>query len=110
MKVLIDENLSVTLSDTCNAHFSGSQHVSKLDLLKADDKQIWNFARQNDYVILTKDWDFYYMSSSLGCPPKVIRLSCGNKTTSFLQKRIISQLRNINSFLRNPDLCYMEIE
>jgi predicted nuclease of predicted toxin-antitoxin system len=36
------------------------------------DKDIWQYAHDNNYVIVTKDSDFYEMSSLYEQPPKLI--------------------------------------
>jgi predicted nuclease of predicted toxin-antitoxin system len=38
--------------------FPDSAHVAELDLAQSTDRQIWDYAGQNDYVIVSKDSDF----------------------------------------------------
>lgn len=109
-KFLIDENLSRKLVYTLNESFPGSSHVGIAYLLESSDKEIWDFAKENDYCILTKDWDYSFMSSAYGCPPKVIRLNCGNKATAFISKILIDKCVLIRDFLKDEDLCYLEVE
>lgn len=110
-KFLIDENLSKRLVDILNESFqSNNSHVSIENLLNSSDKQIWEFAKVQDYCILTKDWDYSFMSAAYGCPPKVIRLNCGNKTTTFISTILKNKIIIIQEFLMDEDLCYLEIE
>jgi predicted nuclease of predicted toxin-antitoxin system len=44
--------------------FPDSAHVAELDLAQSTDRQIWNYAGQNDYVIVSKDSDFRQLASS----------------------------------------------
>jgi len=109
-KFLIDENLSRKLVNTLNESFPGSSHVAITHLLECSDKEIWDFAKEGDYCILTKDWDYSFMSAIYGCPPKVVRISCGNKTTSFISNILFNRSTVIQEFLNDEDLCYLEIE
>ena len=81
---MVDENLSRRLIPILETVFPESTHVSTEYLLKTLDEGIWNFALQEGYCILTKDWDYKFMSVAFGCPPKVIRLNCGNQTTAHI--------------------------
>jgi predicted nuclease of predicted toxin-antitoxin system len=42
------------------------------------DQQIWEFARANGFVIVSKDLDFYQRSVLYSHPPKFIWLCLGN--------------------------------
>lgn len=45
------------------------------------DKEVWNYARNQDYLIVTKDVDFSEFSLLRGFPPKVIWIRRGNCST-----------------------------
>ena len=45
------------------------------------DDVIWNYARDNDFVIVTKDTDYVNLSRQRGFPPKVILILSGNGPT-----------------------------
>ena len=78
MKLLIDQNLSYRLVKPLQAQFPGTEQVRRLGLLDHRDTNIWEYARQHDFVILTQDEDFFDLSSLRGAPPKVILLRTGN--------------------------------
>ncbi len=78
MKLLIDQNLSYRLVKPLQAQFPGTEQVRRLGLTNNRDTSIWEYARQNDFVILTQDEDFFDLSSLRGAPPKVILLRTGN--------------------------------
>ncbi|RDC62295.1 DUF5615 family PIN-like protein [Adhaeribacter pallidiroseus] len=109
-KILIDENLPRRLVSQLAACFIESAHVSEKSLLKNSDRKIWQYAKENNFTILTKDNDFTELSKLFGCPPKVIRLKCGNQTTVNLAKIMIAKLEIIINFLEAEELCYLEIE
>lgn len=73
MKLLLfDENLSPRLVDRLADIYPGSAHVSNVELDNAFDRAVWEYARQNDFMIVTKDADFSEMSLVSGFPPKII--------------------------------------
>ena len=109
-KILIDENLSRRLVPVVAASFPGSTHVSAENLLQSADTKVWDFAKQQGYCILTKDWDFRFMSLTFGCPPKIIRLNCGNQTTNYIAELLRDKMEIILDFFDDDDLCYLEIE
>jgi predicted nuclease of predicted toxin-antitoxin system len=81
MKLLFDENLSFKLCRQLNDLFPDSTHVSLIGLARADDRAIWDYAKANEFALVTLDADFVEMASLLRPPPKVIRLRCGNQST-----------------------------
>ncbi len=58
MKLLLDENLSPRLVNRLSLLFPGLTHVRHVGLEQADDQQIWHYARDNTFVIVTADADF----------------------------------------------------
>jgi predicted nuclease of predicted toxin-antitoxin system len=65
--------------------------------------EIWQFAKQNGFTIVTFDADFFDLSILRGFPPKVVWLRTGNLTTSEIAELIILKSSNIISFINNPD-------
>ncbi len=82
MKLLFDQNLSPRLATVLQEIFPDSSHVSWVGLDRAEDVEVWEHARQNGYLLVTKDADFSEMSTLQGFPPKVIWLQIGNCTTA----------------------------
>ena len=56
-----------------------------LDLHDAEDEQIFQKARQQGIVIISKDSDFVEMVLRLGVPPQLLWVTCGNVTNRRLQ-------------------------
>lgn len=46
-----------------------------------DDPQVWDYAKTNGFVIVSKDADMHDLSLVFGNPPKVIWLRLGNCST-----------------------------
>ena len=71
MKLLFDENLSFRLVAAIRDHFPGPAHVSQVGLATgATDLQIWEFAKRNDFAVITADTDFVTMANTLVRRPK----------------------------------------
>ena len=58
---------------------------------QADDLAIWNYAKEQGFVIVTKDSDFHELSLVFGNPPKVIWLKCGNKPKWYVLGLLLTQ-------------------
>lgn len=90
MKLLLDENLSDRIIVQIADLYSESAHVKTLQLTNTDDAVIWEYAKANNFVIVSKDSDFHQRSLLYGHPPKFIYLRIGNSPTS----KIIQVLRS----------------
>lgn len=82
MRLLFDENVSPKLVGFVEDEYPGSVHVRGVGLLGAADRRIWDYARENGFVIVSKDDDFRQRSFLEGAPPKVIWLQVGNAGTA----------------------------
>ena len=103
MKLLFDQNLSPRLAGYYKDYFSDSTHLSDIGLDAAEDLIIWNFARSNNYTIVTKDSDFNNIVSLFGFPSKVIWIRKGNCTTQQIKTIITDQLDSIKSFINDQE-------
>lgn len=74
MKLLFDQNLSRKLVTRLTDIFLNSSHVQFHALTEAEDSEIWEFAKTQDFCIVTQDADFAERSRLYGSPPKVIWL------------------------------------
>lgn len=72
MKLLFDHNLSPRLIKSLSDIYPDSNHVYPLGLDEARDPEIWEYARREGFLIVTKDADFSDLCMLLGFPPKVI--------------------------------------
>jgi predicted nuclease of predicted toxin-antitoxin system len=78
--------------------------VRELRLTNAEDIDIWDYARKNDYVIVTFDADFYDIGLINGCPPKIVWLRTGNLTTNQIADLLRKNLTQISDFYSHPEL------
>lgn len=110
MKFLIDNNLSYKLINKLNSVSLDAVHVKNVLTVYTLDNHIWEFARENELVIITKDNDFDELSQLYGCPPKVVHLLYGNKSTEYVSNLIISNKISLIQFVKSePENCLLKI-
>ena len=102
MKLLFDQNLSPKLVHLLKDLYPGSVHVQSAGLDCAGDDVIWIYARDNDFVIVTKDEDYNTISVVRGFPPKVIWLLLGNCKTSQVEAVFRANHPAIEAFYVDP--------
>ena len=82
MKLLFDQNLSHKLALRLADLFPDSEHVRSVGLKTAIDTVVWDYAKNNGLMIVSKDSDFHQMSFLYGFPPKVVWVRLGNCSTT----------------------------
>jgi predicted nuclease of predicted toxin-antitoxin system len=113
MKILFDQNISLRIVNKIKDVFPECSQVRLVGLENASDLEIWTFAKQNGYGIMTFDADFYDLATLKGHPPKVIWLRIGNTTTSNLEKVLRTHSETILEFLTSDettDISCLEIK
>lgn len=103
MKLLFDQNLPERLVTRFAKEFPQSTHVKRVGLASASDLQIWQYARTNGFVIISKDGDFSQLALLHGPPPKVIWLKVGNASTSDIEGQLKKHLKQIEAFEDRPE-------
>ena len=98
MKLLFDENLSPKLPRLVANLFPDSLHVRDLGFRGKTDEEIWVYARENGFVIISKDSDFQQRSLLYGSPPKLIWLRMGNCNRAQLLRLITAHEQDIRAF------------
>lgn len=93
MRLLFDQNLSPNLVVALSNGFPGSVHVQDAELARSSDSTIWEFARENDFTIVTKDADFHDRRVLTGGPPNVVWIRRGNCSTAEIEA-LLSKHRN----------------
>ena len=109
MKLLFDQNLSFKLCRQLLDVFPGSNQVRLLGLGEADDREIWQYAKANDFVLVSQDADFADMATLYGPPPKVIWLRCGNQPTKAIEMRLRNHADAIAAFVQSDIAACWEI-
>ena len=109
MKILLDANISYKLTNILTPIFGECTHVDFIGLdVPVDDINIWNYALDNGFVIITKDTDFVDLIDLKGFPPKVVLLKTGNNSSKALAELLINAKQNIVE-LENSNLGLLEI-
>lgn len=67
-------------------------------LASATDVEVWEYAKQSGFAIVSKDTDFSQRSFLLGFPPKVIGIKLGNCTTAQIENALRTYLTQIHHF------------
>ena len=109
MKLLFDQNLSYQLPDMLKDIYPDSQQVRLIGLEYAEDTRIWEYALQNNFMIVTQDADFYELSLLKGAPPKIIWLRCGNQPTAYVAELLRKHTQEIAMFAMDDNLACTEI-
>lgn len=87
--------------------FPGSVHVSEVDLERADDRGVWDYATANAFVIVSKDEDFHQLAFLLGPPPKVVWVRLGNCTTADIDQVLREGLERLETFEAEGDASFL---
>jgi len=102
VKLLFDENLSDKVVLRISDLYPESEHVKNLGLTHTKDTIIWEYAKNHNFVIVSKDSDFYDRSLMLGHPPKFIYLRIKNCPSSQIVRVLRSNFNFITDFGKNP--------
>ena len=109
MKLLFDENLSPQLVHRLADIFPDSLHVREVNLQSSNDPLVWDYAKKNDFMIVSKDSDMHDRSLLFGYPPKVIWVRSGNCSTAQVEKLLRRELPAIKKFHEDDYLSFMTI-
>ncbi len=107
MKLLLDQNISFRITSKIQDLSPGSKQVRDLGLENSKDSFLWNYAKENNYCIVTFDGDFYDLGLIKGSSPKVIWLRLGNTSTQNIETVLRKNYDLIKTFLTDPN--YKEI-
>jgi predicted nuclease of predicted toxin-antitoxin system len=104
VKLLFDQNLSPKLVERLADLYPNSNHLDLLGLGTADDVLVWKHAKNNDFVIVTKDADFADLSMLRGFPPKVVWIRRGNCSTDDITDILRNNKEGIEEVVTNSTL------
>ncbi len=109
MKFLFDQNISFRILNSLPDLFEGSSHVKNENLVDANDFQIWEFAKSNDYTIVSQDSDFNDFNLLHGFPPKIIWIRTGNVKTLSIVTLLTNHFSDLEKFLLDDKYGCFEI-
>jgi predicted nuclease of predicted toxin-antitoxin system len=109
MKLLFDENLSHKLVQLLEDIFPQSIHVRDVGLKAADDPLVWEYAKNNDLILVSKDADMHQRSFLFGPPPKVVWVRLGNCSTSEVEELFRRNLDVIKEFHEHEEASFLSL-
>ena len=77
--------------------------VRDLGLRDAEDREIFEAAKAQGVVVMTKDRDFVDLVERYGSPPQVIWLTCGNTSNARLEEILTATLPDALELLRSVE-------
>jgi predicted nuclease of predicted toxin-antitoxin system len=107
MKILFDQNLSHRLVPALADLYPQSQHVRNIGLKEATDTDIWEYAKNNGFTIVSKDTDFYQRSLLHGSPPKVIWIKLGNCATHQVEQTLRDHHEDVKLFATDATATFL---
>jgi predicted nuclease of predicted toxin-antitoxin system len=107
MKLLFDQNLSHRLVRLLADAYPDCEHVRNIGLKEAADTVVWEYARKNGYLIVSKDSDFYQRSLLLGSPPKIVWVRLGNCSTQAVVQTLRSRAEEVRRFEEDPTATFL---
>jgi len=109
MKILIDMNLSprwVKLFDNAGVE---SAHWSTIGAMNAPDKEIMDYAKANNYVVLTHDLDFSsILAVTHGEKPSVVQIRAENVSPEVIGWPVIAALKQMAAELEEGALITVD--
>ena len=109
MKLLFDENLSPKLSLCLTDIFPNSLHVRDVGMKSTIDPIVWDYAKLNDLMIVSKDADMHDLSLVFGNPPKVIWIRLGNCSTLQVESLLRREFDTIALFYQDKYLSLLAL-
>ncbi|MGR9053278.1 MAG: DUF5615 family PIN-like protein [Gammaproteobacteria bacterium] len=109
MKLLLDENLSRRAVAFLLDEYPGTTQIALLAMEQAHDREVWDYAKMNDFVIVTKDADFFEMSNLYGQPPKIVWLKMGNQSKAGTINALLTNRQAIERALIDEDKACIEL-
>ncbi|MBN8701482.1 MAG: DUF5615 family PIN-like protein [Bacteroidetes bacterium] len=103
MKLLFDQNISFRVVKTISSLFPNSASVKELYLENKSDVDIWYYAKQHNYTIVTFDSDFIDLAILKKQSPKIIFFRTGNTSTQNIISTLNANFLSIKHFIEKED-------
>ncbi len=106
---MLDENLSRRIVPFLQSDFPGSSQVALLGMEGASDSEIWQYAKDHGFVIVSRDSDFQERSLVAGHPPQVIWLKVPNRSRTAILNILLEHHAEIEQALTVQNLACVEL-
>lgn len=101
MIIWIDAQLSPAIATWINTTFGIRVFALRdLGLRDAEDVEIFEAAKSQGAIFMTKDSDFVELVDRLGSPPQIIWLTCGNTSNARLREILSTTLQSALELLQ----------
>lgn len=101
MKVWVDAHLSPAIASWITSTFGITAFALRdVGLRDAEDLAIFETAKVQGVIVMTKDSDFVNLVDRLGAPPQIIWLTCGNTSNAQLREILSATLPEALKLLR----------
>ena len=93
MTIWVDAQMSPAIAAWMSSSFAvNAVAIRELGLRDAGDEEIFEAAKRENAVVMTKDSDFVLLLDRLGAPPQVIWVTCGNTSNARLKEILTDTL------------------
>jgi predicted nuclease of predicted toxin-antitoxin system len=89
--------------------FPTSLHVRDVGMKSTVDPIVWDYAKSNNLMIVSKDSDMHDLSLVFGSPPKVIWIRIGNCSTSQVEQLLRREFDAITLFYEDKYLSLLAL-
>jgi predicted nuclease of predicted toxin-antitoxin system len=109
MIIWVDAHLSPAIAAWITTTFGITAFALRdIGLRDAEDPEIFEVAKIQGVIVMTKDSDFVDLANRLGAPPQIIWLTCGNTSNARLKEILNATLLEALELLR-PGEVLVEI-
>ena|SRR3990170_4077456 len=109
MKILIDMNLSPFWENYLTEEGFECVHWSKIGKGNEPDSFLFEYAKKNNYLILTHDLDFGAILAHSGDDgPSVVQIRSNNITPEFYGKKLVSAIKQAETYLKEGALVIID--
>lgn len=104
MTIWIDAQLSPAIATWISSTFGVTALALRdIGLRDAEDPEIFEAAKAQGVIFMTKDSDFVDLVDRLGSPPQIIWLTCGNTSNAQLREILSATLPEALELLRSGE-------
>ena len=104
MRIWVDAQMSPAIATWISSNYAVSAvAIRDLGLRDAEDREIFEAAREEKAVVMTKDSDFVLLLDRLGPPPQVIWVTCGNTSNARLKEVLTTTLPKALDLLNSSE-------
>ena len=109
VKLLFDQNISYRLVGRLEKIYPNSLHVEAVGLDKSSDIDVWKYAKENNFILVTKDSDFNEICALYDFPPHIIWLRLGNSRVVDIENILIKYQEKICEIIKESKTGIIEI-